>query len=159
MDRDGPALGVGGFPGRGDVRDDLPAVTAKVGGEFVAGEEQLRALRSRHRRMQVKRMVSDDQQRAPVGHGRREPGIHRPAFPGREMQVLRVHQVERSLGRLPFEQVFALPGIGQLTLNAVTQHDIPMIQGAVIFMAVVVLVVNFITDAIYVVLNPKLRHQ
>jgi peptide/nickel transport system permease protein len=62
-------------------------------------------------------------------------------------------------GAVIIEQVFALPGIGQLTLNAVDQHDIPMLQGAVIFMAIVVLVVNFLTDVIYVVLNPKLRHQ
>jgi peptide/nickel transport system permease protein len=62
-------------------------------------------------------------------------------------------------GAVIIEQVFALPGIGQLTLNAVTQHDIPMIQGVVIFMAVVVLAVNIATDVIYVVLNPKLRHQ
>lgn len=62
-------------------------------------------------------------------------------------------------GAVIIEQVFALPGIGQLTLSAVTQHDIPMIQGAVIFMAVVVLLVNIVTDVIYVVLNPKLRHR
>ncbi len=62
-------------------------------------------------------------------------------------------------GAVIIEQGFALPGIGQLTLNAVTQHDIPMIQGAVIFMAVVVLAVNILTDVVYVVLNPKLRHQ
>jgi peptide/nickel transport system permease protein len=62
-------------------------------------------------------------------------------------------------GAVIIEQVFALPGVGQLTLNAVSQHDIPMIQGAVIFMAVVVLAVNIVTDVVYVVLNPKLRHQ
>jgi peptide/nickel transport system permease protein len=62
-------------------------------------------------------------------------------------------------GAVIIEQVFALPGIGQLTLSAVTQHDIPMIQGVVIFMAVVVLAVNILTDVAYVVLNPKLRHQ
>jgi peptide/nickel transport system permease protein len=62
-------------------------------------------------------------------------------------------------GAVIIEQVFALPGIGQLTLNAVSQHDIPTIEGVVIFMAVVVLAVNIVTDVIYAVLNPKLRHQ
>jgi peptide/nickel transport system permease protein len=62
-------------------------------------------------------------------------------------------------GAVIIEQVFALPGVGQLTLNAVSQHDIPTIQGVVIFMAIVVLAVNVVTDLTYVVLNPKLRHQ
>jgi peptide/nickel transport system permease protein len=62
-------------------------------------------------------------------------------------------------GAVIIEQVFALPGVGQLTLNAVSQHDIPTIQGVVIFMAIVVLAVNIVTDLTYVLLNPKLRHQ
>lgn len=62
-------------------------------------------------------------------------------------------------GAVIIEQVFALPGIGQLTLTAVNQHDFPMMQGAVIFMAVVVLVVNIVTDVVYALLNPKLRHR
>jgi peptide/nickel transport system permease protein len=62
-------------------------------------------------------------------------------------------------GAVIIEQVFALPGIGQLTLNSVTNHDIPTLQGAVVFMALVVVIVNIVTDVAYVILNPKLRRQ
>jgi peptide/nickel transport system permease protein len=62
-------------------------------------------------------------------------------------------------GAVIIEQVFALPGVGQLTVTAVTNHDIPTVQGAVVFMALVVVVVNILTDIAYVILNPKLRHQ
>jgi peptide/nickel transport system permease protein len=62
-------------------------------------------------------------------------------------------------GAVIIEQVFALPGIGQLTLNAVDNHDVPTLQGAVVFMALVVVIVNILADVAYVILNPKLRHQ
>jgi peptide/nickel transport system permease protein len=62
-------------------------------------------------------------------------------------------------GAVLIEQVFALPGVGQLTLSAVITHDIPTVQGAVVFMALFVVVVNILTDISYVILNPKLRHR
>jgi peptide/nickel transport system permease protein len=60
-------------------------------------------------------------------------------------------------GAVIIEQVFALPGIGQLTNTAVSQHDIPVVQGAVIVMATIVLLVNLLVDVIYLILNPKTR--
>jgi peptide/nickel transport system permease protein len=62
-------------------------------------------------------------------------------------------------GAVIVEEVFALPGVGQLTLSAVSNHDITVLQGAVIFLAVTVLVVNIVVDIAYTVLNPKLRRR
>lgn len=60
-------------------------------------------------------------------------------------------------GAIIIEQVFALPGVGQLTISAVTNHDIPLIQGVVVVSAIVVLIVNLVVDVLYVGLNPKVR--
>jgi peptide/nickel transport system permease protein len=60
-------------------------------------------------------------------------------------------------GAVIIEQVFALPGIGQLTNAAVSQHDLPVVQGAVIVTAGIVLIVNLIVDVLYLILNPKTR--
>lgn len=67
-------------------------------------------------------------------------------------------QVGRMLGgSVIVEQVFAMPGFGSLAYNAVTQHDYPLIQGIVLVSAVVVILVNLLTDVVEVGLNPRLR--
>jgi peptide/nickel transport system permease protein len=60
-------------------------------------------------------------------------------------------------GAFIIEQVFALPGLGQLTVSAVSNHDIPLIQGVVLLSAVLVIVVNLAVDLLYSWLNPKVR--
>src|SRR5690606_29585394 len=52
-------------------------------------------------------------------------------------------------GSIVIETVFALPGLGQLLLNAITARDLPVVQGAVAFAALVVVLVNFLVDALY----------
>lgn len=60
-------------------------------------------------------------------------------------------------GAIIVEEIFALPGLGQLTIRAVIERDIPVIQGVVVFSAVVVMVVNLVVDITYRLLNPKVR--
>jgi len=60
-------------------------------------------------------------------------------------------------GTIVIEQVFAMSGIGQLTISAVTNHDIPVIQGVVVVTTIVVLIVNLAVDLLYFALNPKAR--
>jgi peptide/nickel transport system permease protein len=60
-------------------------------------------------------------------------------------------------GTLFIEQIFYWPGVGQLAYDAVRQLDFPMIQGTVLFIAVTFVVINFIVDIIYSVLDPKVR--
>ncbi|MGO2111346.1 MAG: ABC transporter permease [Pseudoclavibacter sp.] len=60
-------------------------------------------------------------------------------------------------GAIVIEEVFTLPGIGQLAINAVETKDVPMIQGVVLFTAIMVLVVNFTLDIVFAWLNPKVR--
>ncbi len=60
-------------------------------------------------------------------------------------------------GAIIIEQVFSLPGLGRLFLYAIYQRDFPLIQGGVVFIAVIFSLTNFIVDIFYSVLNPKIR--
>lgn len=60
-------------------------------------------------------------------------------------------------GSVIVEQIFALPGLGALSITAVLQRDIPVIQGAVLVAALAVLIVNFFVDLSYQYFNPKVR--
>jgi peptide/nickel transport system permease protein len=60
-------------------------------------------------------------------------------------------------GAVVVEQVFALPGLGQLLITSVLQRDIPVIQGVVLLIAVIVVLVSLLVDLSYSFLNPKVR--
>lgn len=60
-------------------------------------------------------------------------------------------------GAVVVEQVFAIPGIGQLAVTAVVNRDIPLIQGIVVLSTLVVVVTNLLVDLLQVWINPKLR--
>ncbi|MEV6006989.1 ABC transporter permease [Streptomyces sp. NPDC051976] len=55
------------------------------------------------------------------------------------------------------ETVFAMPGMGSLTQQATVEHDIPVIQGAVLYITVLVVVVNLLVDLAYGRLDPRVR--
>jgi peptide/nickel transport system permease protein len=60
-------------------------------------------------------------------------------------------------GAVIIEQVFALPGIGRLTLNAVLERNYPVIQGAVLVITLLFMLVNIFTDALHAVVDPRIR--
>ena len=62
-------------------------------------------------------------------------------------------------GSVVIESVFALPGLGRLAFEAVTQRDIPLLLGIVIASAVLVIVVNLIVDLLYTRLDPRIRED
>ena len=55
------------------------------------------------------------------------------------------------------EQVFAIPGIGQLAVSSTVKADIPMVMGLVLVTAVIVVLVNLLIDLAQAALNPKVR--
>lgn len=61
-------------------------------------------------------------------------------------------------GALIVEVIFALPGIGALTVNAVFQRDYLVVQGTIVLVAVGYVFVNFIVDVIYAIVDPRVRH-
>jgi peptide/nickel transport system permease protein len=60
-------------------------------------------------------------------------------------------------GAVIIEQVFSLPGLGRLFLTGVYQRDFPLIQGGIVFIALVFSLINFLVDILYSALNPKIR--
>ena len=61
-------------------------------------------------------------------------------------------------GALFIELVFAYPGIGQLTYQALLARDYPVIQGVFLMVAISVLIVNFAVDLLYPKLDPRISH-
>ncbi|MCA3287189.1 MAG: ABC transporter permease [Roseomonas sp.] len=56
------------------------------------------------------------------------------------------------------ESVFAVPGIGRLTIDAVMQRDYPVIQGVILVVAGVYVLVNLVIDLTYSLLDPRIRY-
>ena len=55
------------------------------------------------------------------------------------------------------EQVFSIPGVGRLIIGAIASRDFPVIQGGLLFLAVIYLVVNLTVDILYAVVDPRVR--
>ena len=55
------------------------------------------------------------------------------------------------------ESIFSWPGVGKLAVDAINYRDYPVIQGYVVWMALIFLVINFVVDASYQLLDPRVR--
>jgi peptide/nickel transport system permease protein len=61
-------------------------------------------------------------------------------------------------GAVVTESVFALPGLGRLTVDAIVRRDYPVIQGVVLVVSGVYVLINLIIDLLYVLLDPRIRY-
>jgi ABC-type dipeptide/oligopeptide/nickel transport system permease component len=61
-------------------------------------------------------------------------------------------------GAVLTETVFAWPGLGRLVVDSIRTRDLPMVQGAVLFIAIIFIVVNLLVDISYALLNPRIRY-
>jgi peptide/nickel transport system permease protein len=62
-------------------------------------------------------------------------------------------------GLVVTEQVFNLNGIGKLLVDAVAHRDYTLIQALVLLLAAVFVLINFVVDMVYVVLDPRIRYS
>jgi len=60
-------------------------------------------------------------------------------------------------GTVVIEQVYALPGIGQLMINSIFQRDFPVVQGVTLVFSVMVVLVYLLTDVAHALLDPRVR--
>jgi peptide/nickel transport system permease protein len=86
--------------------------------------------------------------------------VWRHALPNALLPVVTLSGLEFGYllgGAVIVEQIFALPGLGRLTLDAITHRDYPLVEGAVLFIALNFLIVNLLVDLAYVGLDPRIR--
>lgn len=62
-------------------------------------------------------------------------------------------------GTIVIEQVFAIPGLGQLMINAIRSKDTPMVIASVLFAAIIASLINLLVDIVYVYIDPRLKSK
>lgn len=106
-------------------------------------------------------VLSDDYIRTARSKGASSMSVvWRHALPNALIPVVTLSGVEFGYllgGAVIVEQIFALPGLGRLVLDAITQRDYALVQGTVLFIAFNFLVVNLLVDLAYVALDPRIR--
>ncbi len=60
-------------------------------------------------------------------------------------------------GSIVVEQVFAIPGLGQMLISSIGNRDYPVVQAIIVFVAVVVVLCNFLADTLYRILDPRMK--
>ena len=60
-------------------------------------------------------------------------------------------------GTAIIESIFMWDGVGKLAVDAITMRDYPMIQAYVVWMAIIYVIVNLVTDLLYLVIDPRVR--
>ncbi len=72
--------------------------------------------------------------------------------------VLGLQAASLLAGAIITETIFAWPGIGRLTIQAIASRDYPLVQGCVLLIAVTTAVVNLVADLLYGAVDPRIRH-
>ncbi|EKF19981.1 ABC transporter permease [Nitratireductor pacificus] len=130
----------------------LPAIT--LGFAFAASVTRI----SRSAMLDV---LSEDYVRTARSKGVPALGvIWRHALPNALIPVVTLSGVEFGYllgGAVIVEQIFALPGLGRMVLDAILQRDYALVQGSVLFIALNFMIVNLIVDLTYALLDPRIR--
>jgi peptide/nickel transport system permease protein len=85
----------------------------------------------------------------------RRHGLRNAAIP--VITVLGLQLATLLVGAVVVERVFVIPGLGSLLLDAVSNRDLIVVQDVVMVLVLAVLVVNFVVDLLYLVLDPRLQ--
>jgi|WetSurMetagenome_2_1015567.scaffolds.fasta_scaffold110927_2 peptide/nickel transport system permease protein len=62
-------------------------------------------------------------------------------------------------GAVIIENIFSIPGLGRLLLNAINQRDYALVQGSIVFVATMFVLVNLLTDLAYAAANPRITYE
>lgn len=119
------------------------------------------AILSRYVRSAVLDVLGEDYLRTARAKGLRpgsalvRHGLRNAAIP--VVTVLALHLATLLVGTIVIERVFVIPGLGSLLLDGVSQRDLIVVQDIVMLLVVAVLIVNFVVELLYVVIDPRLR--
>jgi len=61
-------------------------------------------------------------------------------------------------GAVVTEQIFNIPGVGRLLIKSVFTRDYPVIEGIVLYIAVMWVIINLVTDVLYVIIDPRIEY-
>lgn len=89
------------------------------------------------------------------GQALRRHGLRNAAVP--VVTVLALQLATLLIGAVVVERVFVIPGLGSLLLDSVSNRDLIMVQDVVMILVLAVLLVNFLVDMLYLVIDPRLR--
>lgn len=76
---------------------------------------------------------------------------------GPALAVLAIQFVGLFGGAVIVEQIFAIPGLGQVSVSATSLGDVPLVMGLVLATAIIVVIVNLVVDLLQAFLNPRVR--
>ncbi len=57
------------------------------------------------------------------------------------------------------ETIFAYPGMGSWLADGISNRDYPVLEGGIMFLAIVFVLVNLVVDILYAVINPRIRYS
>ncbi|MBI4242237.1 MAG: ABC transporter permease [Candidatus Rokubacteria bacterium] len=131
----------------------LPAVTLSV---------VYMALIARMTRASMLGVLHEDYIRTAFATGLEPRGVlMRHALKNASLPVVTIIGIGFALligGAVVTETVFALPGLGRLTVDAIVRRDYPVIQGVLLVVAGVYVLINLVIDLLYAVLDPRIRY-
>jgi peptide/nickel transport system permease protein len=120
------------------------------------------ALIARITRAAMLETLSQDYIRTAHAKGLATPAVLiRHAFKNAAVPIVTVIGIGVALligGVVVTESVFAIPGLGRLTVDAILRRDYPIIQGLILVFSFAYVVVNLVVDMLYVVLDPRIRY-
>jgi peptide/nickel transport system permease protein len=73
--------------------------------------------------------------------------------------VIGLEIVSMFSGWVVTETIYGLPGVGRLMLDAIFGRDMPVVQGVLIYITIVVIITNLLIDLSYAYLDPKIRYE
>jgi len=150
----------GGFPGW--ENGIAAALQALVMPAFALALPQAAVL-TRVTRSAVLDVLHEDFTRTARAKGISDKGVlWRHAVPNALIPILTVLGLQFTFlvaGAVLVENVFNLPGLGRLALQALAQRDIIVMQDVVLFFAALVIIMNFIVDMSYLAIDPRLRRE
>jgi len=86
--------------------------------------------------------------------------LFRHAFPNALVPIVTILGLQFGTllaGTIVTESIFSWPGIGRLTVQAIQQRDYPLLQGCILLIALSYVIVNLLTDALYTLIDPRIR--
>lgn len=108
-------------------------------------------------------IFSQDYIRTAIGKGVHQMAVvYKHAFRNSLIPVVTIMALQTSIligGAVITETVFSWPGIGQLLIQAVNNHDMAVVQACIIVIALIVIIMNLLADFIYYFLDPRIRYK